>query len=123
MPPKCSNLKKTPATDALRVYSTYSTKWDPILEQSVVKFEKESHFIEVTFYKKSVGREQSRIIVLNKILMTQKKTNTLFYLQLVPVPQAKFVNFGNNNRFVNFFTTFKNRIEVPFCKLIFNKNV
>ena len=42
---------------------------------------------------KSVGREQSRITVLNKILMTQKKTNTLFYLQLVLVPQAKFANF------------------------------
>ena len=33
---------------------------------------------------------ETRITVLNKILMTQKKRNVLFYLQLVPVPQAKF---------------------------------
>ena len=39
--------------------------------------------------QKSVGREESRITVLNKILMTQKKTNIFIFLQLVAVPQAK----------------------------------
>ena len=83
-----------------------------------VKFEKieqESHFIEVPFYRhKSVGREESRITVLNKILMTPKQTNILIFLQLVPVPQAKLHILEKTTSFIKTFTTFKNRIEVPF---------
>ena len=88
-----------------------------------VKFEKieqESHFIEVPFYRhKSVGREESRISVLNKILMTQKKTNIFIFLQLVPVPQAKLHIFEKQLVFEKHLQLSKIKskshfIEVPF---------
>ena len=90
----------------------------PFSSKVWVKFgknEKESHFIEVPFYRqKSVGREESRISVLTKILMTQKKTIVLFFLQLVPVPEAKLQNFRKTTSFRKTFATFKNQIKVPF---------
>ena len=88
-----------------------------------VKFEKieqESHFIEVPFYRqKSVGREESRIIILNKVLMTQKKSNVLIFLQLIPVPQAKLQILEKTTSFRKTFTTFKNQIRVPFIEVPF----
>ena len=76
-----------------------------------VKFEKieqESHFIEVPFYRqKSVGREESRITILSKILMTQKKTTVLIFLHLVPVPQAKLQILEKTTSFRKMFTKIK----------------
>ena len=49
--------------------------------------------------------------------MTQKKTNLLFFLQLVPVPQAKLQILENTTGFRKMLTTkstFKNQIKVPF---------
>ena len=42
------------------------------------------------------------------------RTDLKIFPPLVLVPQAKFTNFRKNKRFRKTFTTFKNRIEVPF---------
>ena len=79
-----------------------------------VKFEKESHFIEVPFYKKKCRSRAVANYWFEQDFDDAKENKHIVLSAVSSCPQAKFFNFGKNNCFMKTFTTFKNRIEVPF---------